>query len=286
MSKRRSLRTGLPTPAEMRIFTLASGSSGNCLLVTDGENNILIDAGISLRRIKTGISSLGLSPDDLSGVLVTHEHSDHISGLAMLVKKHEVPIYAPPMTAETIAHTVPGADRLIRPILPGEGFSLGDVKVTAFPTMHDTPDSVGYRLDGEISFGLCTDLGCVTDEVLDYMQGVHCAVIEANHDEEMLRYGSYPYYLKRRILSPRGHLSNEASGQLAVFLAQHGARSLVLGHLSRENNTPALAEETVRGALRAAGYDTALKTAPPAELLAVYPEDTYAESNAHMCGKA
>ncbi|NCC68590.1 MAG: hypothetical protein EOM14_10445 [Clostridia bacterium] len=146
---------------------------------------------------------------------------------------------------------------------------LGDISVTAFQTMHDTPESVGYRIDAESSFGLCTDLGCITDAVREALCGVAAAVIESNHDEDMLRYGAYPAFLKRRILSDHGHLSNEKSGELAGFLAQNGAKTLVLGHLSRENNTPEKAHKTVCDSLEAANCRPELLVAPPSEMLCV-----------------
>ena len=249
----------------MRIYTLASGSSGNCALVSDGDCHILLDAGISLRRIRTALGHFGLTPGDLSGVLITHEHSDHVGGLPMLAKYHDIPIFAPRTVANHLRWSLAGVEPRFYELLPGKPTELGAFRVTAFRTPHDTPESVGYRLEGStLAVGCCTDLGRVTDEVQDTLTGCDAALLEANHDEDLLRDGPYPVYLKRRILSDHGHLSNAACGALAARLAARGAQYILLGHLSRENNRPALAQDTVRGALDAAGFPgLALEVAPP-----------------------
>ena len=232
----------------MRLVTFASGSTGNCALVSAG-GHILIDAGISLRRIRSHLSLSGLTPEDISGVLITHEHSDHISGLAMLVKYHKIPVYAPDAVAVSLRGSVPGIDACLREIVPGEMFSLGDMNIRAFPTPHDVRQSVGYRIEGDAVFGFATDMGHVTEEVVSGLSGADAVVIEANHDTDMLLAGPYPPYLKQRVLSERGHLSNDSSAALALRLAESGTRTIVLGHLSRENNTPSLAVGAVRRAL-------------------------------------
>lgn len=248
----------------MHITTFASGSSGNCALVSAAGTKILVDAGISLRRINTFLRAEGLAPEELVGVLITHEHSDHVSGLEMLLKHHNVDIYAPRTVASRLAGMKPTTEGRIKIIEAGVPFDLKGVKVMAFHTPHDTPESVGYRFDSVSgSLGLCTDLGHASDEVLRAMEGVDTALIESNHDEEMLRYGPYPVYLKRRILSDRGHLSNESCGELAVHLARSGTERIVLGHLSRENNTPERAFRVVSTALSAHDCDTELCVAPP-----------------------
>lgn len=247
----------------MHITTFASGSSGNCALVSAAGTKILVDAGISLRRINTFLRAEGLTPEELVGVLITHEHSDHVSGLDMLLKYHEVDIYAPRTVANRLAGIKPRTEGRIKIIEPGVPFDLNGVRTLAFRTPHDTPESVGYRFDCESgSLGVCTDLGHVTKEVFNAMRGVDTALIESNHDEEMLRYGQYPVYLKRRILSDRGHLSNESCGELAVHLARSGTERIVLGHLSRENNTPGKAFRAVSAALAANGCDVELCVAP------------------------
>lgn len=238
----------------MKIVLFASGSTGNCTLVSEGDTHILIDAGISARRIRTGLQEQGLTMNDVDGVLITHEHSDHIRGLTVLLRRDPVRVYALPAVVAELRRQMPEHAHLLCEIVPDGTFALGAMSVTPFCTRHDAAGSCGYRLEGEGSFGFCTDLGALTDTVRDALRGVDCAVIEANHDPVMLRTGAYPAFLKRRILSDYGHLSNDSAGELAAFLAEGGAQSLILGHLSRENNTPQKAVETVAAALRAAGF--------------------------------
>ena len=247
----------------MRVTVFASGSTGNCTLVQAAGERLLIDAGISLRRISGALAAEGLKPSDLSCVLITHEHGDHVSGLDMLTKKYGMRVMAPRTVAARLRGMLPGVADYIEVIRAGEPFRVGGAEISAFHTMHDTDESVGYRIDAENSFGLCTDLGCLTDEVLEAMCGVELAVIESNYDEQMLCDGPYPVYLKRRILSERGHLSNEEAGRLAVHLARGGARGLILGHLSRENNRPDKALSAVAASLAEAGEELELLAAPP-----------------------
>lgn len=250
----------------MELTTFASGSTGNCALVSAGRTRVLVDAGISFLKLKTFLRALGCTPEELSGVLITHEHSDHIKGLSTLVKRTELPVFAPRRVAVELWRRLPETDGCIQTVPVDEPFFLGDVRVTAFETPHDTPQSVGYRFDGKTgAAAVCTDLGHVPESVRCVMAGVDTALIECNHDVERLRLGPYPISLKRRILSERGHLCNEDCGDLAVFLAREGARTLVLGHISKENNTPDLALETVGAALAAADCGGVTLLAAPAE---------------------
>ena len=252
----------------MRVCTFASGSSGNCALVSFGDTHLLLDAGISYRRICVALSALGLAPSRLSGVLITHEHSDHISGLRTMAKRCAVPVYAPRTIANRLRGAVPEAAGLLREFPVGQAREIDGVTVLAFHTPHDTDESVGWRLSaGGLDFALATDMGCVTPEVRDGLLGADAVVIEANHDIERLRSGPYPVSLKRRILSDHGHLSNDDCALLAALLAQNGARTIILGHLSRENNLPELAFQTVAAALQ--GTETALYVAPADRSLTV-----------------
>lgn len=244
----------------MRIVIFASGSGGNCALVSDGDTHLLLDAGISMRRIKSSLARAGLTIEDLTGVLITHEHADHVAGLKMLLKYHAPRLYAPHTVAARLCGALPEAVDAMEVIPVGESFRLGRVFVRAFHTPHDTDESVGYRLEGRGSFALATDLGCVTQEVREGLRGADAVVIESNHDEDMLVNGPYPPLLKRRILSDRGHLSNAACAALAAELAAEGTRTVVLGHLSRENNRPALAYAETERSL--AGYGVQLCCAP------------------------
>lgn len=257
----------------MILTTFASGSTGNCALVSSPGGNILIDAGISMKRIRENLSRSGLTPERLGGVLVTHEHTDHISGLAMLTKYHAVPVYAPQILAANLCRAVPGLERCLHIFEVGKPFNLGGLSVTAFHTSHDTDESVGYRLEsGGCALGFATDMGCVTDEAESALLGCGAVLIEANHDRDMLVNGPYPPYLKYRILSPRGHLSNADCARLAVKLVGAGTKYIVLGHLSRENNTPELAYNTVRAAL--GEREIYLAAAPMASRLTVCVEES------------
>ncbi len=253
----------------LTVHILASGSEGNCLLVTAGGTCILVDAGISARRITAGLAELGLSPRDMAGVLVTHEHSDHIAGLATLTKQYRLPLYASGGTARALCAKVAGAADVVR-IIPRQGtLDIGGVQVTVFPTSHDAAESVDFRFDcGGAALGILTDTGCVTPEAEQALQGVGLLVLESNHDEEWLLSGPYPYYLKQRILGPQGHLSNSAAAFLARRLAESGTRQFVLAHLSRENNTPERARQTMAYAL--SGLDVSVTVAPRAAVSGPY----------------
>ena len=244
----------------MKVRIFASGSSGNCMSLSSGGTHILIDAGISMRRIESSLRGAGLELKDISGVLITHEHSDHISGLKMLIKYYGIPVYAPHTVANRLRGMLPDIDSCPNIISVGEPFGLGSLLVRAFHTPHDTDESVGYRVEGGGCFAMATDMGHVTEEVLEALTGADTVLIEANHDVDMLSYGAYPVYLKRRILSNRGHLSNENCAKLALYLCQHGTRQIVLGHLSKENNRPELALSAVRTQL--SGLPVELHCAP------------------------
>ncbi len=262
----------------MEITTFASGSKGNCAFVRAGATAFLIDAGISYLQIKNKLERLGAGVDELNGVFVTHEHSDHVKGLLTLLKRTELPVYAPDLVAKTLRGMLPCyADRVCT-IPVRQPIHVDGVTVTAFETPHDTPQSVGYRVDrdGE-SFSLCTDLGHITDEVLDHITGSGSVLIESNHDVTRLRLSSYPKYLQERILSNRGHLSNEACARMAVFLAEQGTKQFLLGHISQESNTPRMAMTVVGGALEQAGYGHLYCAAAPANDLLTMIEGGAAE---------
>lgn len=259
----------------LSFVTLASGSGGNAALVSCGQTHILLDAGISARRITTALRGLGVDPSALSGVLITHEHTDHIAGLATLTKQLSLPVYATGPTLDALTAKVPALvqGRLGRFFAPGEAFPLGELWVEPFATSHDAACSVGYAITGEDSrLALCTDLGYISSEVERAVAGCDLLVCEANHDEEWVRTGPYPYYLKERVLGCRGHLSNEAGAQLALLAARNGASTILLAHLSQENNTPAHALEVVGRTLHQAGFgDTVtLEAAPKKEPSRVY----------------
>ena len=251
----------------MKLYTLASSSRGNCALVSQENYHILVDAGISMRRISTALQSLGLALQDLSAVLVTHAHNDHAAGLPMLAKYAALPVHCSAGTARELATLSPALAACLRPFEAGEAFNLGCFQVQSFPTPHDRAGSVGFSLAcGAQRLSFVTDLGYITQTVLDCVAGSDLVVLESNHDVRMLEEGLYPPYLKRRILGNYGHLSNDACSQMAVALAQRGTKQIILSHLSRDNNSPELARRTTQQALTAAGQRIALSVAPKDEL--------------------
>lgn len=247
--------------------TLASGSGGNASLVSCGDTHILLDAGVSARRLTAGLRSLGVDPARLTAILVTHAHSDHMSGLQVFTKKNRVPIHATGPTCRQLRYKVAFLDGLVRPQEAGTGLQLGELWVESFPIPHDAEGSVGWSIAGDGGrMVLCTDLGHITPEVRQAVEGCSLLVCETNHDVDWVRSGPYPYYLKERILGDYGHLSNEAGAELAAFAVESGARTVVLAHLSQQNNTPARAYEVVSRRLRAMDCDperdVALAVAP------------------------
>lgn len=245
------------------LCTFASGSSGNCMLVRGGDTNILIDAGISARRICASLSLLGLSISDIDAVLVTHEHSDHVSALPVLLRKNPLEIYGSSGTVARLADAGSADGSLLRPFSAGERFSVGDCGIETFRTSHDAADSVGYRVECDGSVGILTDTGYVTDEAADALLGSSLLVLEANHDVGRLESGPYPWPLKRRILGDRGHLSNGDAAAFALTCAESGTSDIVLAHLSDKNNTPEMAFSAVRAKLDIHGYpDVAVSVAP------------------------
>ena len=241
------------------LHTLASGSSGNAALLSRGGTHLLLDTGISCLRITCALAELGLTPADLSGIFITHAHSDHISGLNTIVRRWDVPIYATRTTCAQLDYRIAGIRPKLCAFSPGAALAVGNFTVTPFATSHDAPGACGYRFD---DVGCLTDSGYVTDEAADALAGVPLLMLEANHDVDALLSGPYPYYLKRRILSNEGHLSNETAAAFARTAAESGTREIVLAHLSRENNTPVMAHDAVVRALAVLADPPALSVAP------------------------
>lgn len=253
------------------LHTLASGSEGNSLLVSADGTHLLVDAGISARRIKQSLALLGLTPDDLSAILISHEHTDHTAGLATLLKHHPIPLYATGGTAFYLRPRLPQLDSCLRLVSPGSSFPVGSAQVTVFATSHDAGESVDYRVDcGDAAVGILTDTGFVPEPAAAALTGVDLLVLESNHDVEYLRSGPYPYTLKQRILGRQGHLSNDDAAAFAAQMAAGGTRCIVLAHLSRENNTPQRAYDTVRRALDACGASVELLVAPRDQVSPAY----------------
>ena len=252
----------------LTLTTLASGSSGNCALLSDGETHLLLDAGISCRRICTALAGLNIPPESIAGVLITHEHADHISGLATLHKRFRLPVYTSPGTARQLCYRIAALEDVVRTCAPGSSFTVGGLDVETFPISHDAAEPMGFAVSsGDRKAALVTDLGVVTQAVRDGMSGAQLVLVEANHDPDWVRSGRYPYYLQARILGEKGHLSNEDGGALALSAVDGGARAVVLAHLSRENNTPQRAFDAVSAILSAHG------AREPGLTLAVAPRD-------------
>ena len=248
-------------------FSIASGSSGNCGLLVDGNTRILIDLGVSVRRLTAALRRVGLTIDMLDAVLLTHEHIDHVKGLATFVKRHDVPVYASKGTAQALLAKNPDARKLLRPYWAGDTFTVGTMDVQSFPTPHDAAESVGYRFHmHDFSFGFATDLGFMPGEIKSKLRGCDAVVLESNHDVDMLHNGPYPWPLKQRVAGNQGHLSNPDCALCAVELAQSGTSTIVLAHLSEHNNTPMRALRETRLALDAAGQTCELFVAPKDEM--------------------
>jgi phosphoribosyl 1,2-cyclic phosphodiesterase len=247
----------------MRYVSFASGSSGNCGLLQGGGVSLLVDAGISLKRIRACLADEGLELRDLNGVLVTHEHSDHVAGLAMLSKYSDLPMYMSGGTARALLRQIRCREESLHMIEAGVPITLGELRVTCFETSHDAAEPFGFRVDGENgTLAIVTDLGYVSRSVREAVGGCTAAVVEANYDLDMLRYGPYPQNLKRRIQGNYGHLDNRDAAELCAFLAEKGAKQLLLAHLSKENNLPGLARETVS---RRLGSEIQIQVAPRSE---------------------
>lgn len=240
----------------MAIFTsLYSGSSGNSALVRSGTDGILIDMGKNCKQTLLALREAGMEPGDLRGILVTHEHSDHVAGLKVFLKKYKIPVYASAKTLDALADydLVPGDARLME--LEGKSDLVGVFEVESFPTSHDAADCHGFRIataEGGL-LAMATDLGCVTPAAFAGLQNADVVVLEANYDAVRLRTGPYPYYLKSRISSVRGHLCNADTGTALTALLKEGCERFALCHLSNENNTPELALDAVKTAFLAAG---------------------------------
>ncbi len=234
----------------MRVCSIASGSSGNCIYVGDGNTNIIVDAGISRKRIVEGLNSIGVAPEELNAILVTHEHSDHISGINMMEKMFGTPVYATGGTLDAICSKDKKGDikhENLYEVHADEEINIGGIKVTPFSTSHDAADPVCYTLSASgFKTSIATDLGVFDDYTIDNLDGSDVLFIEANHDISMLEAGPYPYALKRRILSEKGHLSNEDSGRLLCRILGSRLKYALLAHLSKENNYPDLAYQAVK----------------------------------------
>ncbi len=235
----------------MRLCSIGSGSSGNCIYIGSENTHILIDAGLSCKRVEQGLKKVCLTAKDLSGIFITHEHSDHIQGLGVLARRYGIPIYATKGTIEGILY---GSRQLgefdiglFKEICTDADVQVGDLHVHPFRISHDAYDPCGYRIecDGKKA-AVATDMGTFDSYTVRQLQGLDAILLEANHDVRMLQVGPYSYALKQRVLSDWGHLSNENSGLLLNQILHKDLKYIMLGHLSKENNMPEIAFETVK----------------------------------------
>ncbi len=243
----------------MKITMLFSGSEGNCALISDADTKILIDAGGCAKRIKCALESVDASIDDINATFITHEHTDHTKALYTLSKNFDIPIYTAENTAREICSlkkaprtSLEKVARLIRTVESGQTYEVGSFLITPFAIPHDAVSPLGFEIKSQTTgerITYATDTGSVTRSMLPYFEGCDIALIESNHDIEMLKNGPYPEFLKTRILSNVGHLSNENASRFAVWLSKNGTKKIALAHLSRENNTPDTAESFAKTAL-------------------------------------
>ncbi len=251
-----------------KFCTLFSSSSGNCTFITDGKTKLLIDAGVSAARICTALAQIGYSPYDIDGILLTHEHRDHVCGVGVLSRNYSIPVYANVGTMEKTM-SVAGwiFDDYVHTFRTNSKFDIGDIEIFPFSIPHDTIDPVGYtfRFNGKY-YTIATDTGCVTEQMLKHICKSEAVLIESNHDVQMLNNGPYPYPLKKRILGEKGHLSNENAAHLAAQLVKWGTKRIALGHLSEKNNTSEKAYEATAACFSENGIkideDVILKVAP------------------------
>ena len=245
-----------------RMVSLASGSEGNAVLAEYGSTRILIDAGLRYKSLCEYLSQLNVDPASISALLLTHEHSDHTLGLPVILKRLNLPVYTTygtfeGLSSQAVFSRIPKAGFHL--FHAGESFRIGELTLTGLPVQHDCLEPVAYRGDADgVHFAVITDLGCFDDSLIRSLQGLDALLLEANHNRQMLETGPYPYPLKLRIDGEKGHLSNEAAAGLLMKIRHPGLRQVLLGHLSRTNNYPLLALETVRGALGLSGSDNSI----------------------------
>ncbi|MBR6785987.1 MAG: MBL fold metallo-hydrolase [Clostridia bacterium] len=238
-----------------KFCSLYSSSSGNCTYIGTSQGGILVDIGVSAKRTCEALCGIGVDPSSIAAIFITHEHADHVNGVKVFAKKHGIKIYATAGTLAGMEEQNALDPRIQTEVVPWSGVEAAGIFVRPFATPHDSRESSGYSVvtpDGK-RISVATDIGKVTDTVMNAIHGSDLVLLESNHDVGMLQNGPYPFFLKQRILSDHGHLSNENCAKTAVKLVESGTTRLVLGHLSKENNIPSLAYETTRSAMTLAG---------------------------------
>lgn len=251
----------------IKFCSLFSGSSGNALFIGTENTKLLIDAGLSAKRVLEALCSIGENPAELSAVLISHEHVDHVRGAGIISRKQNIPIYANEATWAAMESGLgPVKVENMQAFCTGSEFEIGDICIRPFSIPHDAAEPVGFNFHAEgKKLTTATDIGHVTDELLENIVDSDLLLLESNHDVEMLRVGPYPWPLKKRILGDNGHLSNEMAAKIIAYMAEKGGRQFILGHLSKENNFPELAYQTTYNALSekkiAVGCDVSLEVA-------------------------
>ncbi len=234
----------------MRLVSIASGSSGNCILINTEDTHILVDAGLSRKRIRAGLEKIGLEMSDIDAIVVTHEHSDHIKGIGVISRMDKVQVYSTRGTFNGIHSSTqlgPMDKSLFNIVSIGKSFTIGDIQVNPFDTFHDANEPCGYTFtQGDSKAAVITDTGTFDDMIVENLLDVNALLIECNHDIRMLREGPYPHYLKQRIMSDDGHMSNVVSSKLLGEILHDDIEGIMLGHLSKKNNTPETAIKTIR----------------------------------------
>ena len=248
-----------------RFCSLFSSSSGNSTFLSSATTSILVDAGVSAKRMVKALNDREIDPKTIGGMFITHEHVDHVNAVRILATNHNIPVYATEGTLEALRENGVINGKFKVEVMPQDGINIGDLFIKSFRTPHDSNESCGYTImmpDGQ-KVSVATDIGHMTEEIRENLKGSSLVMLESNHDEGMLRNGPYPYYLKRRILSDVGHLSNNACAETVAELIKSGTVRFFLGHLSRDNNTPKRAFDTVCSCLN--GRKVNLFVAPEAE---------------------
>lgn len=234
---------------------LRSGSSGNCTMIRNGETRLIVDCGINGKTFTNALALAGESPLDIDGILITHEHSDHVSGLGVILRKYKIPFYITQKTLDLIFDGIGKFDyNLINIIKPEDKFLIKDQPVTSFQVPHDAAETLAYRFEtprGDIA--VCTDIGSVSQSILNQLANSRLVVLESNYDSQLLKNGPYPRILKDRISNGHGHLSNDECGGALCHLVNTGTEQIVLAHLSKENNHPSIAELTSIQSLNVVG---------------------------------
>ena len=237
-------------------YSLYSGSSGNSLLVQTENTLVLIDAGVSSKKIELALNNLNLNPTQIDGILVTHEHTDHVQGLGTFSKKYNLPVYVNQKTLDAMPKQKEKIENNVNIIKIEEKFEINDLQIKPFSIPHDAANPCGFNIcKNNKKLSIATDIGHMTNGIIKNLENSNFVLIEANYDPEVLMYSKYPYPLKNRIAGPTGHLSNESAGKTISYLLKSGLKQAMLGHLSKESNFPELAYKTVVEELISTNYN-------------------------------